>query len=161
MVKHVVKEPFLTRVGTICRRLSRKAFFMFKFGVLYLRRGREARCFFKSGVSIFNTPIQRIQPDERGGYLTCSGTNKGPRRCAPPHDCNGCLGLAETPDLLGLIEGLDFLCVLPDAPQNRVSYLALLIFKEKAHAIRPTLQFTGEDIFLHHGKQREPDMLPT
>ena len=35
---------------------------MFKFGVLYLCIDQEARCFFKSGVSIFNTPIQRIRP---------------------------------------------------------------------------------------------------
>ena len=37
---------------------------MFRFGVLYLCRGREARGFFESGVSIFNTPIQRIQAGE-------------------------------------------------------------------------------------------------
>lgn len=38
---------------------------MFRFGVLYLCQSQEARCFSESGVSIFNTPIQRIQPDER------------------------------------------------------------------------------------------------
>lgn len=102
---------------------------------------------------------ERIRPDRI--CLTYPGANRCQRLCVSKHGHSDCLGLAETPDLLGLIEGLDFLCVLPDAPQNRVSYLALLIFKEKAHAIRPTLQFTGEDIFLHHGKQREPDMLPT
>ena len=32
---------------------------MFRFGVLYLRSGQEARGFFKPGVSIFSTPIQR------------------------------------------------------------------------------------------------------
>ena len=65
VVKHVVKEPFLTSCGIGCRRLSRRALFIFRFGVLYLCRGRESRGFFESGVSIFNTPIQRIQPGER------------------------------------------------------------------------------------------------
>lgn len=34
---------------------------MFEFGILYLYWGRDTRCFFKSGVSIFNTLIQRIR----------------------------------------------------------------------------------------------------
>ena len=70
---------------------------MFRFGVLYLCRGREARGFFKSGVSIFSTPIQRIQPDESRSYLTCSGANKGPRRCALLHGRSGSQGSTETP----------------------------------------------------------------
>ena len=59
VVKHVVKGPFLTRRGITAVACSEGPFFMFRFGVLYLCRGREARGFFEPGVSIFNTPIQR------------------------------------------------------------------------------------------------------
>lgn len=69
---------------------------MFKFGVLYLCRGREARSFFESGVSIFNTPIQKILPGERRNCLTYSEANKGLQLCAPQNDCNGSQGSAET-----------------------------------------------------------------
>lgn len=69
---------------------------MFRFGVLYLCRGREARCFFKSSISIFNTPIQRIQPGGRRRYLTCSGANKGLQLCVPQHDRSDFRGSTET-----------------------------------------------------------------
>lgn len=65
VVKHVVKKPFLTRRGTAAAACPEGLFFMFRFGVLYLCRGREASGFFESGISIFNTPIQRIQSGGR------------------------------------------------------------------------------------------------
>ena len=36
-------------------------------------------------VSIFNTPIQRIRPDDRRTYITYSEASKGLQRCAPQH----------------------------------------------------------------------------
>lgn len=65
VVKHVVKEPFLTRCSIRCRHLSRRALFHVQvWGIVPLQRLRSKR-FFESGVSIFNMPIQRIGG---GGY---------------------------------------------------------------------------------------------
>ena len=126
---------------------------MFRFGVLYLCRGREARGFFESGVSIFNTPIQRIRPGKR---RITSPTQE------PTETCNCAfhsmvvvvtrIYLKHRVDPLALIEGLDLLCVLPDTPQNRIPGLALLVSQGEVHAVRPTLWLIGEDIVLHSGK---------
>ena len=61
VVLHMVREPFLTRCSKTAVAWSEGLFFMFRFVVLSLRWDQEARCFFKPGVSIFNTPIQRIR----------------------------------------------------------------------------------------------------
>src|SRR5699024_8656736 len=78
VVLHVVREPFLTRCSktavTWLEGLSR----MFRFGVLYLRSGQEARCFFKPGVSIFSTPTQRI---------TRLGSSADSKRCLSIPNC--------------------------------------------------------------------------
>ena len=86
VVKHVVKGPFLTRCGITAVACSEGPFFMFRFGVLYLCRGREARGFFESGVSIFNTPIQRIRPGENVGitsHLAPVRSHHRERNCRP------------------------------------------------------------------------------
>ena len=60
VVKHVVKEPFLTRCVIRCRRLSRRALFSCSgFAVLYLWQSLKASHFCPSGVSVFSTPNQR------------------------------------------------------------------------------------------------------
>lgn len=59
------QRALLDQVRHNCRSCLEGLLFMFRFGVLYLCQSQEARCFSESGVSIFNTPIQRIQPDER------------------------------------------------------------------------------------------------
>ena len=126
---------------------------MFRFRVLYLCRGREARGFFESGVSIFNTPIQRIQPGERRSYLTCSGPTKA-CSCAlhrmivmvPRVQLKHCV------DSLALIERLNLFRILPDAPQNWVSGFALLVTQREIYAVRPMLWLVGKDVLLHTGK---------
>ena len=62
VVKHVVKEPFLTRCSIHFRRLSRRALFHIQVWGIVPLSGQRSKVFFKSGVSIFNTPIQRIRP---------------------------------------------------------------------------------------------------
>ena len=156
VVKHVVKEPFLTRRGTTAIACSEGLFFMFRFGVLYLCRGREARGFFESGVSIFNTPIQRIQPGERRSYLTCSGPTKA-CSCALHSSVIviAWIQLEHCVNSLGLIEGLNLFHVLPDVPQNRVPGLTLLVSQGKVHVVRPTLWLVRKNVLLYSGKARE------
>ena len=52
-------------------------------------------------------------------------------------------------DPLGLIERLDLLRVLPDAPQDGVPSLALLVSKGEVDAVRLALGFVGKDVLLH------------
>ena len=54
-------------------------------------------------------------------------------------------------DPLALIEGLDIFRVLPNAAQDRVSGLALLVSQGEIYAVRPTLRLMGEDVLLHAG----------
>lgn len=59
MVKHVVKEPFLTRRGIRCRRLSRRALFRVQvWGIVPLQRPRSKR-FFSSQVYQFLTRLYK------------------------------------------------------------------------------------------------------
>ena len=55
-------------------------------------------------------------------------------------------------DPLVLIERLDLLRVLPDAPQDRVPGLALLVPQGEVDAVRPALGLMGEEVLPHAGK---------
>ena len=55
-------------------------------------------------------------------------------------------------DPLVLIEGLDLLRVLSDAPQDGVPSLALLVSKGEVDAVRLALGLVGEDVLLHAGE---------
>lgn len=97
VVKHVVKEPFLTRRGITAVACSEGLFFMFRFGVLYLCRGREARGFSSQAYQFLTHLYKEYSLAGRGGHLTCSGASKGQRRCAPPHGRSDFRGSTETP----------------------------------------------------------------
>lgn len=51
-----------------------------------------------------------------------------------------------------MIEGLDLLRILPDAPQDWVPGLALLVPQGEVDAVRPALGLIGEEVLLHAGK---------
>ena len=55
-------------------------------------------------------------------------------------------------DSFVLIEGPDLLRVLPNAPQDRVPGLPLLVPQGEVDAVRPALGFVGEEVLLHAGK---------
>ena len=53
---------------------------------------------------------------------------------------------------LASIEGVNFLCVLSNISQNRVSSFTLVVPQGEIHAVRPALWLMGEDILLHSRK---------
>lgn len=55
-------------------------------------------------------------------------------------------------DPLALIEGLNLLRILPDAPQDWVPGLALLVPQGEVDAVRPAFGLMGEEVLLHAGK---------
>ena len=55
-------------------------------------------------------------------------------------------------DPLALIEGMNLLRILPDAPQDRVPGLTLLVPQGEVDAVRPALGLMGEEVLLHAGK---------
>lgn len=53
---------------------------------------------------------------------------------------------------LASIEGVNFLCVLSNISQNRVSSFTLFVPQGEIHAVRPEIWLMGEDILLHSRK---------
>lgn len=123
---------------------------MFRFGVLYLCRGREARCFLSQAYQF----LTRLYKE----YSLVGGGPNSPAQ-EPTKACSGAIHsmivvvprvqLKDRVDPFVLEEGLDIFRVLADASQDRVPGLALLISQRKVHAVRPMLWFMGEDILFH------------
>ena len=126
---------------------------MFRFGVLYLCRGREARCF-SSQAYQFLTRLYK-EHSLAGGEVT-SPTQE------PTKACGGALHsliiviawiqMERCVNALASIEGVNFLCVLSNISQNRVSSFTLFVPQGEIHAVWPTLWLVEEDIVFHSGK---------
>ena len=134
---------------------------MFRFGVLYLCRGREARCFLSQAYQF----LTRLYKE----YSLAGGEVTSPTQ-EPTKACGGALHrmvvvvprvqLKHRVNPFVLEEGLDIFRVLADASQDRVSGLALLISQRKVHTIWPLFRFMGEDILFHTWKPERAGHAP-
>ena len=134
---------------------------MFRFGVLYLCRGREASGFLSQAYQFLTCLYKEYSLAGSGGASPAQ---------EPAKACSGAINsmivvvprvqLKHRVDPFVLEEGLDIFCVLADASQDRISGLALLISQRKVHAIWPLFRLMGEDILFHTWKPERAGHAP-
>lgn len=121
------------------------------FGVLYLCRGREARGFFESGISIFSPPIQRIRAEGHPLFAQQPlNARNGP--FDPLDEVISGIQLEYRVDALVLVKGLDLLCIFLNCFQDWITGLGLFVPQREIDAVRPVLRLMGKDVFLETWK---------
>ena len=154
VVKHVVKEPFLTRCGIHCRRLSRRALFhVWGLGYCTSAEAEKQGVFSFQAYQFLTRLYKEYSLAGRGDVLPAQEPTKASGGAihsmivVVPR-----VQLKHRVDPFVLEEGLDIFRVLADASQDRVPDLALLISQRKVHTIWPLFRFMGEDILFHTWK---------
>ena len=128
-------------------------FFMFRFGVLYLCRGWDARYFLGQAYQF----LARLYKE----YSLAGGGPNSPAQ-EPTKACGGAfhsmivvvtrIQLEYRINPLALVKSMNLFCVLPDTSQKWVSSFALLVTQGKIHTIGTSLWLMGEDVLLHSWK---------
>ena len=155
VVKHVVKEPFLTRRDITAVACSEGLFSCSGLGYCN-SAGAEMQVVFSLQAYQF---LARL-------YKEYSLTGRGGASPAqePTKACSCTLysmvvviariQLEYRINPLALVKSMNLFCVLPDTSQKWVSSFVLLVAQRKVHVVRQTLWLMGENVLFHAGKPK-------